>query len=56
MWVSLELAHRRNVLRFQLSFWFSPEADTMARIQVQVMHLGGDPGVTRRGDRKEERQ
>lgn len=44
MWVSLELAHRRNVLRCQLSFWFYPEADTTARIQVQVMYFGGDPG------------
>ena len=44
MWVSLELTHRRNVLRFQLSFWFYSKEDTMARIQLQGMYLGGDPG------------
>lgn len=42
-------------MRCQSSFWFYPEADTTARIQV-LCDFEVTLGITRRGDRKEERQ
>lgn len=56
MWVSSELSHRRNMLKFQLFFWISQKQTPWQEFKCKSVIWEVTLGITRKGVRKGDKQ
>lgn len=56
MWVSSELSHGRNMLKFQLFFWISQKQTLWQEFKYKSVIWEVTLGITRKGVRKGDKQ